>query len=141
VQRRHDRAAERPLDRHPVGVHRHVHRPVGGTEHHERKAQQHRRRREQRQREQRQVDERGRAGDRRARAPVEHLAGQRHRDHRAHRHAQQREADRGLADVEPVLHERDLPDPGADHRAVQEEDAEGGSARRHARTTLTPAAA
>jgi hypothetical protein len=141
VQRGHDRLAERPLDRDAVAVHRDVHRAVRGAEHHQHRAERDRRRRVQRQRQQRQVDDRGHARDARAGEPIEQLAGQRHRDHRAGGHAQQGEADRALGDVEPLLQERDLRDPRADHRAVQEEGAERRCARAHAATTLTPAAA
>ena len=132
VERRHDRLAQLALDRDAVGVHRDVHHAVGRAEHEQDRAEHRRARRQQRERQHQAVDERRHTRDRAARAAVEHVPGQRHRDQRAGGHAEQAEADRRLRHAELLLEPRDVRDPGADHRAVDRERAERRDARRHA---------
>ena len=116
----------------PWRVHRDVHHAVGGPEGEQDRPEHRRARGQERQRQHQAEHERRRPRDRAARAAVEHVARQRHRDQRAGGHAQQAEPDRRLRHVEPVLEPRDVGDPGADHGAVDRERAERRDARRHA---------
>ena len=144
VERGHDRLRERALDGDAVRVHRDVHRTVRRAEDEQDRGEHVRVGRQQRQRQHEAEDERGRPRHGRARAPVENLPGERHRDEPAGGHAEQAEPERRLGDPELVLEPGDVRDPGPDHRAVHEEDGEGGQAGRHAATlfaaTFTPAA-
>ena len=141
VQRGHDRPVQDALDGDAVGVHRDVHRAARRAEHDQRERQQPRLGRQQRERQHERAGQARQPRGAHAAEPHDRLAHDRQGADHADRHRQDHQAERALGEVEAILDPRDVADPGADHGAVHEEDAEGRHARRHARTTLTPAAA
>ena len=140
VQRGHDRPAEVALDLDAVGVHRDVHRRVRRAEHEQRDRHEQRARGEHDEVDGHHVGEAAEPGHAH-RAPLhDRLPGDREGDDHRQRHADEHEPHRALGEVEALLDPRDLRDEGADHGAVDEEQARRRPAPAHARVTVTPSA-
>ena len=141
VQRGHDRPPHRALDRRAVGVLGHVEDAVRQPDREQQRGERHRGRREQRERERDREGDDGHEHDEPARAALEHLPGDRHRDQRARGHREQAQPDHALGETELVPQPRDVRQQRPDADPVDEEDPRRRPARRHATGTVRPSAA
>jgi hypothetical protein len=128
MKRGHDRRAPLSFDRAGVSVHRHVERAVCRAEreqHEEKHGHVGRERRQRQHGDECRTEQRGGAAAAEARRQ---LPGQRHRDDRAQRKGEQRNAERGVAERQIFLDARHFDGPCANPETIGEKYADGRDA-------------